>query len=652
MKKILIIFVLLLSFSSYAQTKCYVFFKDKGNQTGSSLSKNSVEYQKALGSLSQACIERRRKTLGNNIITEDDIPVCENYIAILKNSGIKIENTLKWFNAVTAYLTTAQIEQIQKLAFVDRIEKVKLFSRMNTPATDVNTAKINYTNAADTIYGPSYAQLQLSDIPAVHTKGIKGAGVSVGFLDSGFDWKTPSSLQNAKVKAEYDFVFKDDVTANQSQDAKGQHDHGTAVFSTVGAYKPGNIIGAAYEASFYLAKTEYVPAESRTEEDNMAAALEWMEAKGVDLVTTSCGYNTFDNAADSYSYKNMDGKTSICTKAFEKAFLLGVSTFSSAGNEGNNSWKYITAPADGFNIIAVGSIDNNKSLASSSSRGPTYDNRIKPEVTAQGVNVYSTMASTVNSYTLMSGTSLAAPIAAGTGALLLSAYPTLTNAQVRQILLQTAENTSNPNNNIGWGLVSASRAIAYPNIAQVNSSYRISKIFFNQYGVANSTVNLNISEDGAAFKSYVMTNSDLIYYRYTLPSYSNGKKIYFYFDYTDSLGNKLRDPERFYYEVDFGSTDVKQAEGGTNVESFSISQNYPNPFNGSTNIDFNAAVDGKATLKIYDAVGREIKTLYNSYVTKGNYHLYFNLNTLASGVYFYRLELNGHLLTKKMILNK
>lgn len=653
MKKLFLILLLTLPLNILPQTKYYIYLKDKGVQADHALQKNSAEYQKALSALSPECIERRKNTLGSdNIITEDDLPIPENFIKQIEDAGIKIENKLKWFNAVTAYLNTGQAEQILRFPFVSKIEKVRTLAKINTLEPDLSKSIIPKTNIADTLYGSSYNQLQLSDIPAVHKKGIKGNGVIVGFLDSGFDWKTPSSLKNSKVRGEYDFVFKDEVTSNQSQDVKGQHDHGTAVFSVVAGYKPGLLIGAAYDASFYLAKTEYIATESRAEEDNMAAALEWMEAKGIHIATTSCGYNSFDNAADSYTYQNMDGKTSICTKAFEKAFSLGVSTFSSAGNEGNNSWKYITSPADGFNIIAVGSVDNSKNLSGSSSRGPTYDNRIKPEVTAQGVAVYSAAASTENSYTYMSGTSLAAPIAAGTAALLLSAYPYLTNTQIRQILLLTAENTSTPNNNIGWGLLSASRAIAYPNIAKYNESFRISKIVFNNSGIVNNLVNISISDDGSVFKTYEMTNTNDVYFRYILPTYPGNKKIYFYFDYTDSLGNKKREPEKLYYSFDFGSTDVKYSNGSASPEDFSISQNYPNPFNGITNIDFIAMTNGNATLKIYDIIGREIKTLYNNYVSKGSYRLNFNLNTLASGVYFYRLDLNGRLITKKMILNK
>ena len=96
-------------------------------------------------------------------------------------------------------------------------------------------------------------------------------------------------------------------------------------FSTIAAYKPGEIIGAAYSAEFYLAKTEYVPTETRTEEDNFAAGVEWLESKGVDVMTTSLGYNTFDNTIGSYTYKDMNGQTAVCTKSLRNGIFTGSS---------------------------------------------------------------------------------------------------------------------------------------------------------------------------------------------------------------------------------------------------------------------------------------------------------------------------------------
>jgi hypothetical protein len=77
-----------------------------------------------------------------------------------------------------------------------------------------------------------------------------------------------------------------------------------------------------------------------------------MESYGVDITTSSLGYNIFDSGY-SYTYSDMDGRTTIVTKAAELSYQRGVCTITAAGNEGNNSWGYIIAPADGFGTIAV-----------------------------------------------------------------------------------------------------------------------------------------------------------------------------------------------------------------------------------------------------------------------------------------------------------
>ena len=191
-------------------------------------------------------------------------------------------------------------------------------------------------------------------------------------------------------------------------------DHGTYVFSILAGIVDSVLIGPAFNSSFILAKTEDIRSETHIEEDNYAAALIWMENLGVDITTSSLGYNIFDSGY-SYTYADMNGRTTIVTKAAELAFQRGVSTFTSAGNEGNNSWGYILAPADGFNTIAVGAVNDLGNVAGFSSHGPTYDGRIKPEVVAHGVNVYGAVSGTNNGYQFNNGTSAAAPIASGIG---------------------------------------------------------------------------------------------------------------------------------------------------------------------------------------------------------------------------------------------
>src|SRR4030065_580429 len=316
---ILWIFIVFTSIS-FSQSKYFIFFKDKGVKPSAKLEKSSGVYNNALSLLSEKSIERRINNMGeNDFITYEDLPLNKAYVLQIEELGIKIENKLRWFNAVTAYLLEAEKNKVSSFSFVKKIEPV------------------------------------------------------MKFVFKSPELEAPSQL------------FKDESTENDSLDNPSQHNHGTLVFSIVGGFKEGSLIGSAFGSDFILAKTEDIRSEKHIEEDKYAAALEWMESYGVDITSSSLGYSTFDPPEFSYTYADMDGKTTIVTKALELTFRRGVVTVSSAGNEGGTSWFYITAPADGINTLAIGAVNNDNQIAAFSSRGPSYDGRIKPDVVTQGV---------------------------------------------------------------------------------------------------------------------------------------------------------------------------------------------------------------------------------------------------------------------------
>jgi hypothetical protein len=86
--------------------------------------------------------------------------------------------------------------------------------------------------------------------------------------------------------------------------------------------------------------------------------------------------------------------------------------------------------------------------------------------------------------------------------------------------------------------------------------------------------------------------------------------------------------------------------------SYAVEQNYPNPFNPSTVINYQLPKDGLVSLKVYDILGREVRTLVNEIKSPGKYSVSFNASNLASGIYFYRLQANDYTCIKKMILTK
>ena len=634
-----------------------IYFKDKGINPGQTLSKTSALYKGALSNLTERAIERRKKLLGDEIISYEDLPIRNKYIDILNSLGVKIVHKLTWFNAVSAYIDDSQLTTIRELPFVVKVEPVKVMKFKRNMIEQSGLEKSN--DASELNYGSSFTQLNLMDVPIVHSKGFIGEGVIIGLLDTGFRWRDHESLINADVIAEYDFIFDDSITANQPEDTPSQDSHGTSVFSEVGGFKDSTLIGASYGSSFILAKTEDIRSETHVEEDNYAAALIWMENYGVDITSSSLGYSEFDTSTYSYTYEDMNGETTIVTKACELAFSKGVVTITAAGNEGNTLWHYITAPGDGFNTITVGAVYSSNKVTSFSSRGPTYDGRIKPDILAQGSGVFAVSASGFTRYnTGFAGTSAAAPLACGVVGLLLSAHPYLTNVQVRDILLRTADNFSSPDNNRGYGLVSAAKAINYPNVQIDNSNNIIHKIFINDYAVDPTTVEINYSVDGPDYVQQNMSFEGTFKYNFVLPTFNDGDSVEFYFTYSDSSGTNYREPSDRNYMFTYGGKFVTLTPEINNVPtSYVLSQNYPNPFNGQTKINFVSSGKQSAELIVYDILGQKIRILFNSVPGVG-------LNTISwdgknedglgvsSGVYYYVLKIGDDYFSKKMVLLK
>ncbi len=200
------------------------------------------------------------------------------------------------------------------------------------------------------------------------------------------------------------------------------------------------------------------------------AGLEWLESQGVDVVNTSLGYSDFDAGQHSYTIADLDGNTGVTTRAFDRAASLGVVVVSSAGNSAAlglttctahnvpaGCWYFITTPADGDSVIAVGAVSVGGAKANFSGFGPTADGRTKPDVAAIGIDVH--LASPNGSYSNGSGTSFSSPLVAAVACQILQVNPDLNPIEVRDILRATASQAENPDNALGWGIIDADAAI-------------------------------------------------------------------------------------------------------------------------------------------------------------------------------------------------
>ncbi len=451
--------------SNLDEVKIWVYFTDKEIFDQQSYSK---AVQKRMTEFPARALARKQK-VKTNPIDFYDLPVSQNYLKQVENTGAKLAHPSRWLNAASFYVRPEQIDVIAALPFVRQVDIVKKHKVVPEPISeDANKSQVPVTQPAGVhslSYGSSFSQLNQLNVPAVHDLGHDGSGIIIGMFDTGFRKDHPAfatTYAESRVLAEYDFIFNDSNTQNETgQDPSDQHNHGTSTWSVAGGEASGTLYGPAYKASFLLAKTEWIPAESLSEEDNWAAAAEWVDFIGGDIISSSLGYTCFDDGF-CYGYSNMNGDVAITTQAADMAAANGILVVNSAGNSGPSAGS-IGAPADADSIIAAGAVDVNGVLASFSSRGPTFDGRIKPELAARGVSTYLAVASTL-SYGSGSGTSFSCPLLAGCAALLWSARPTLTNMQIREAMLGVG-NRATPDNNYGHGLPDMLKALRYSLVA-------------------------------------------------------------------------------------------------------------------------------------------------------------------------------------------
>ena len=438
------------SLSSY-----WIFFKDKGLLKQENIEKALKEniYQFPGRTL------RRRELRGSGTVADFyDLPVYQLYIDSLKMAGVKTRAVSRWLNAVSISASKKELDKISEFGFVQKIKKVVTFHK-SLPELNkeiVPGYKKSFGELLD--YGPSYPQLLQIHIPELHNLGFTGRGIRIGMLDTGYYLHHPALkhlADSSRIIATYDFINSDEDVEDLSV-ADQQRSHGTYTLSALAGYMPDTLIGPAYNSEFVLAKTEIETQEIRVEEDFWVAGIEWAESLSADIVSSSVGYN------DWYSWDSLDGNTALCTKAADIAVSKGVVVVNSAGNERNNLWHYIIAPADGDSVIAVGAVDLEGNIASFSSAGFQSDfqkGKIKPDVCACGVGTF--CANMYGSYSYVNGTSLSAPLVAGACALILQVYPDWSPIQLRRSLWKTATQADYPDTLKGYGVINAYRAV-YP----------------------------------------------------------------------------------------------------------------------------------------------------------------------------------------------
>ena len=415
-----------------------------------------------------------------------DLKIDSDYINTIRSLGITVENESRWLNAISVICSENDLDSITMLPFVKKIEPVKGYKKKH-----FEVGEDIHPSSRDFDYGNAQTQIQQINVHELHNQGYTGEGVRILVIDTGFDL-SHNAFQNINVIDQWDVINNDSETANQNDDEQNsnQDSHGTKILSLIAANMPGELLGTAFDAEFLLAKTEDVSQEIQQEEDNLVAGLEWGELNGADIVSISLGY------FDWYEYEDMDGNTAVTTIAIDIAVSLGLVCVTGAGNWANIDWYYIAAPADADSVISVGAVNNIGEIASFSSRGPTSDGRIKPEVCAMGVSVWHVSSNNTTDYVTASGTSSSTPLTAGAIALIRQARPDLSPMQLREAILMTASISDSPNNTYGYGIIDASEALNYWSTSSISDSqvypvsYNVLKTYPNPF---NPAINIEIT---------------------------------------------------------------------------------------------------------------------------------------------------------------
>lgn len=426
-------------FSAFADGHKYVvFFKDKAN---SSYSINEPEEF-----LSERSVSRKEKF--NIPVTEEDIPVNHNYLSQLKTFDLEVLFSSRWLNAALVEANEEVVDEVNDLDFVRSVDFVapeeEKNGRRNRHRVQPATRGVSTSLSSG---GVNFNQNRMLGVNEMHKKGYTGEGLLIAIFDSGFLTVDESSFfshvyENDGIRFTRDFV-------NGSGNVFQYDTHGTRSLSTMAAQNEGEYTGIAYDADFVLCVTEDVSREYKIEEYYWLLAAELADSLGADIISSSLAYSTFDDASMNYEYEDMDGNTTVITKAAEMAARRGIIVVTSAGNDGNKPWRYINAPADGDSVLAIGAVDMSLSRASFSSFGPTADGRIKPDLCALGSQVKVVTGENIFS---ANGTSFSTPLVGGLAAGLWQAFPDLSSFELVELLKSTASNSADPDTVTGYGV--------------------------------------------------------------------------------------------------------------------------------------------------------------------------------------------------------
>ena len=463
-KSLLFLFLWSLPVLYFAQQEeAWVYLSDKQNVEVSLADPITILTQKAID----------RKFIHGVPIDERDVPVNENYISQLKTqTGISVLAKSKWLNAVHVRGTETNINALESLVFVSLIDFAD--KSLNTLKTEQVKKISKFQETFTTFnYGNALNQIQMFKGDQLHLADYTGEGMTVAVLDAGFpNVNTMSSFQRllgaGKILGHYDFVNRDENVYTNTES-----NHGTLVLSTMGGYVENDYVGTAPDASYYLFITEDGPNENPVEESFWVEAAERADSLGVDVINSSLGYGSFyDKTSYNYHPLDFDGQTTYITRGANIAFEKGLLIVNSAGNEGLGG---INAPADSAGVLSIGAVNSIGEYVTFSSVGSSIQPILKPDVVAQGLA--SAVINESDGIGSANGTSFSSPIMAGGIVCLWQALPDKTNAEIMQLVRESASQYIEPDYYLGYGIpnleIALNNALSLDNLEANNLETKI-----------------------------------------------------------------------------------------------------------------------------------------------------------------------------------
>ncbi|MCX6251757.1 MAG: S8 family serine peptidase [Bacteroidetes bacterium] len=484
MNKLLTLFCLILLLPSpvFSQVAPKKYFIEFTNKTGTPY---TIDHPEAF--LSGRAIERRSNQ--GIIITDEDLPVNPTYVSTIRDLGVTVLNRSKWFNGITIYAADSSVlPLIEALPFVQGVEKcwssgsVTKSSRndkFDMEMTSFGPLNTSWPKSTGTLsgfdYGNSYTQIHMINGDVLHNMGYRGEGKVIAILDAGF--------YNANIFPAFDSLnFYNQILGTRDfvlpgNNVYNEFYHGMSVLSTMGGNIPGQLIGTAPKADYWLLRTEDAATENIIKEYNWVSGAEFADSVGADVINSSLGYTQFDDSTMNHTWADLTGNTTPVTRGANIAAAKGIAVINSAGNSGSSAWHYICFPSDGLNVMAIGAVDSAENRAYFSSYGYVRTEIVKPDIAAMG---YLTVLENESGYVgTGSGTSFSSPIIAGMVACLWEANPQATNFRVYQAIRESGNRYDEPDSLTGFGIPDFAKALL--NLSIPEKKEYVAKVFPNPF---------------------------------------------------------------------------------------------------------------------------------------------------------------------------